>query len=210
MLIREAYLSTYEVVDYSFPLQRHREPHCGLPALRFKGGTLFSTQVPAAPVVGRRLPSRKRGFPALLQFLWRAVAVVGFSPFQELFHHRPVEGQPLHLEVGFILTSLSGPFVPVKAQPTHGRENASHRFLAVAQLVGVLDAQDKGASMVASKEPVEECCSRASDVQISCRAGREPDTNRWLVVSHEIFPLLRRFPVSYSASEGRSECRTGS
>jgi hypothetical protein len=55
-------------------------------------------------------------------------------------------------------------FVPVEAQPTQSIEDDLHRLLGVAGLVGVFNPEDKLASVMARKEPVEEGGASASNV----------------------------------------------
>ena len=56
-------------------------------------------------------------------------------------------------------------FVPAEAEPAQAVEDGVERGLGVALDVGVVDAQDHGAPVVAGIEPVENVVSRAADVQ---------------------------------------------
>src|SRR6185436_19856189 len=55
--------------------------------------------------------------------------------------------------------------VPGQPEPLHRLENRPRRLRRRALLVGVLDAQDELAAVVASVEPVEESRARPTDVE---------------------------------------------
>ena len=68
-------------------------------------------------------------------------------------------------------------FVPVQAEPFKSIVNRSYRFFDMARPVGVFNAQNEFAAVMPRKEPVEERCSRAADVEIASRRGGETDAD---------------------------------
>jgi hypothetical protein len=67
-------------------------------------------------------------------------------------------------------------FIPVQAEPAEAVEDDFHGRLRVARGVGVLDAQDEGATRVAGIEPVEERGAGAADVEKAGGTGGEADS----------------------------------
>ncbi len=58
-------------------------------------------------------------------------------------------------------------FIPIDAEPAKAVDDALDEFGLVALGVGILDAQDHGAALMASEEPVEESGARAAYVEIA-------------------------------------------
>src|SRR5690606_29679526 len=83
----------------------------------------------------------------------------------------------LALTVGTVVAALAGSFVPLQAQPAQAVVDDVEELLAVALLVGVLDAQDERAAGVAGVEPVEQRGAGAADVKEPGGAGGETDAN---------------------------------
>src|SRR5580698_7466280 len=63
--------------------------------------------------------------------------------------------------------------VPVQTEPLQAIKNRVHRSLRRSLAVGVLDAEQECAAEALGVEPVEQSCSRASDMQEAGRRGRE-------------------------------------
>ena len=63
----------------------------------------------------------------------------------------------------------------VEPEPAQPVEDRVDRRLRGALAVGVLDAQQVAAAMVAGEQPVEQRRPRAADVEITCRRRCEPD-----------------------------------
>ena len=74
----------------------------------------------------------------------------------------------------------------VETDPFHPIDDGLNRFIRRATLVGILDAKEENALLLARKEPVEESCTHSSDVKESCRAGSESDTD---LVHNGVVPL---------------------
>src|SRR5690606_39840540 len=70
-----------------------------------------------------------------------------------------------------------GPLVPVEAQPAQAVENGCEGLLGGALGVGVLNAEDEGAAVVAGKEPVEERRASPTHVQVAGGTGRKTGPN---------------------------------
>ena len=66
-------------------------------------------------------------------------------------------------------------FVPIEPEPAQPVVDRRGRFLGVARLVRILDAQDERAAVMPREEPVEQRGARAADVQIA--GGRWSEAN---------------------------------
>src|SRR6185436_2478446 len=75
--------------------------------------------------------------------------------------------------LGLAVARRGRPLVPVQAEPAQRVDDEVDVLVGGARLVGVLDAQDEGAAVVARVEPVEERRAGATDVQVSGGAGGE-------------------------------------
>jgi len=83
---------------------------------------------------------------------------------------------PLRLEVRATGAAHFGAFVPLEAQPAQAFHYVFQRTGHIAGAVGVLDAEDKRASVVASEEPVEESRSGTAYVEVSSWARGEANS----------------------------------
>ena len=72
-----------------------------------------------------------------------------------------------------------GALVPVEAEPAEAVQDRLQRLGHVALLVGVVDAQDELAAVLAGEQPVEQGRADAADVQIAGRAGGETRADHW-------------------------------
>ena len=70
---------------------------------------------------------------------------------------------------------MVGALVPVEAEPAHALQNAVDHLCGRALEVGVLNAQDERAAVMAGEQPVEQRGAGAADVQIAGGRGRETD-----------------------------------
>jgi hypothetical protein len=68
--------------------------------------------------------------------------------------------------------------IPFHAEPAHAIEDALHHIFRGALEIGILDAQNEGATGVPGKEPVEEGSARAAYMQIAGRRGRKTNARR--------------------------------
>jgi hypothetical protein len=80
-----------------------------------------------------------------------------------------VEVEPLRLEVRREGAALLGALVPVDAQPVQGVQDGGESLGGVAGEVGVLDAEDEGASVVPGERPVEQGAPHVADVEVAGR-----------------------------------------
>src|SRR3982750_4494240 len=88
-----------------------------------------------------------------------------------------VAPQLLRLVVRPVRAADLGPLVPVEAEPAEAVEDGLQRLGDVALLVGVVDAQDELAAVLAGEQPVEKGRADAADVQVAGRAGGESRAN---------------------------------
>ena len=86
-----------------------------------------------------------------------------------------VDVRALGLEVGPAFAAAFGAFVPLQAQPFQAGEDLGQGLGLVAFLVGVLDAQDEGAAVMAGEQKIEQGRARAADVQVAGGRGGEAD-----------------------------------
>src|SRR5690606_39090251 len=93
-----------------------------------------------------------------------------------------------------------GPLVPVEAQPAQAVENGCEGLLGGALGVGVLNAEDEGAAVVAGKEPVEERRASPTHVQVAGGTGRKTGPNLCQARSS---PQTRWRPTRSRAERGR-------
>src|SRR5690606_37339626 len=149
----------------------------GLPPYGFVRLALGLGEVEAFAVVLDGLAPLQHGLAALGQLLGGAVAEVGPARLQELLGVLPVDLQPLRLPVRPIGAAHLGPLVPVEAQPAQAVENGCEGLLGGALGVGVLNAEDEGAAVVAGKEPVEERRASPTHVQVAGGTGRKTGPN---------------------------------
>ncbi len=176
------------VVKDRLAVERHRQTDDRGDPLRFILGTLRRRQGAAVAVVADVL-----FVPALLlaqhgQPLLRAVAVVGKAVFYQPVGIVPVEVQPLRLVIGAIVAAYLWALIPIQAQPAQAGHQVGHGLGVVAGAVGVLDAHDELAAMVAGKEPVKQRRPRRTDVKVAGRAGC--DANADLCVGHSHPPVV--------------------
>lgn len=79
--------------------------------------------------------------------------------------------------VGAEVTAFSFALIPVESEPAHAVEDGLAGLFGIAFLVGVFDAENKGATMFASKEPVEEGGASSADVEVTGGRGCEACAN---------------------------------
>ena len=102
-------------------------------------------------------PRARAASRADLQVFRGAVAVIGRALGQQAVDIFPIEAQPLGLVVRA--------FVPLEAQPVHGIQNFFDKLCFGTFLIGIFDAQDKGAVKMAGDEPVEQGGMGAAQMQ---------------------------------------------
>ena len=73
-------------------------------------------------------------------------------------------------------------FVPLEAHPAQIVENRLLRLARRALEIGVFDAQDERAALAAGEQPVEQCRSGVTDVQMTCGRRRETNSHWWHLI----------------------------
>ena len=141
----------------------HPEPDHWPPALGLERRDLLVGELAAEAVVPLHLGAGR--LAAGVDLLGRAVAVVGELRVGQLREHVAVEVAALGLAVRRMRAALAGPLVPVEAEPVHRAEHRVVRLLGAALLVGVLDAEDERAAVVAREGPVVEGRAGEADVR---------------------------------------------
>ena len=131
------------------------------------------------------------------ELLLRHVAAIGVAALEQLVRHFGVPRPELRLVI-FVA-------VPIEAEPAHPVEDRVDRLRRRARLVGIFDAQQELAAVVAGEEPVEQRRARAADVQEAGRRGGEAGDDGRLSLA-KLSPLaLRRaflfFPLCNATDE---------
>ncbi len=153
----------------------HSEPHDRLATLGAEPLELLGAELAAVAVVPHDLGAALE--PARRHLVVGAVAVVGELRVGQLVEHLAVEVATLGLPVGAVRSADQRALVPVEPQPLHRADHRVERLLGAALLVGVLDAEDEGATMVAREGPVVERRASEADVRGAGRGRAETDAN---------------------------------
>ena len=127
----------------------------------------LARNLPASAFIARRAALCGRSRAALLQFRLGAEAIVGMSGSQQLRGALAIHFHTLGLVVGTL--------IPIEAEPAHALQDAVNHLRGRALEIGVLNAQDERAAMMAGEQPVEQRGARAAHVQVSGGRGRETD-----------------------------------
>ena len=152
--VAEGDVAADEVVHHHFAVGGVAKTHHRRRVARRRRG-----EIPAAAVVARLFLARELRLAPGGEIFGRAVAAVGVAGIQQVIEHLPVSVEALGL--------VERPLVVVQTQPGHAFQDGVDRFLGGALAVGVLDAQDEGAAVVARVQPGEQRRAGATDVQIA-------------------------------------------
>src|SRR5574341_1798480 len=63
-----------------------------------------------------------------------------------------------------------GSFIPIESDPLHAVNDGLDGFVGRSALVRVLDTENEDTVLLAGKEPIEQRCPDAADVEVACRA----------------------------------------
>jgi hypothetical protein len=85
-----------------------------------------------------------------------AIVLVKVAGFFEACQILLIDRPTLALVVGTVIPPLLRTFVPIEPEPVKPVEDHLLGFLGIARVVGILDAEDKGAGVFAGVDPVEE------------------------------------------------------
>ena len=124
-------------------------------------------ELEAPAVIAKARPSRLGPGALSVQLLPGAEAAVGLALRQQPFGIRLVPGGILALEVGAL--------IPGNAQPLETIQNDPGVLFGASLPVGILDAEDVGASSMPGIQPVEESGPSASDMEVTGGGGSETD-----------------------------------
>ena len=120
---------------------------------------------PAAVIAHRQLLLALLGAHRL-QLLRGGEALVSLAHIEQLVRNLGMARRALALEYRCV--------VPIETQPVEPGKDRVDRFRGRARLVGILDAQQRLAAMVAGEQPVEHRGARAADMQESGGRRGEP------------------------------------
>ncbi len=145
-------------------------------AVLSSGLTISGSTTPAITSSGRVITwnfgtvtnsNTDNGVAETITLTYRVVAVN--QPLRPL----AVKRGALALDIRPMRPTDAGAFVPVETHPAQGIDKSLHGPLHGALLVGVLDAQDELAAVLAGEHPVVERGARPADMQIARGAGCE-------------------------------------
>ncbi len=108
-------------------------------------------------------------FSLLVQQFGRTEAVVGMTGFEQAEGCRSMLVESCRLHVGT--------FIPRKPEPFHGFKDSPRHLVAGSFGIGVFDAKHKRAVVLSCIEPVEQCSSGATDVEVSGGGRRKTNAN---------------------------------
>ena len=106
------------------------------------------------------------------------VGLVQVARLQQLGGHLPVQVHPLGLAVGLVRSAPAHALVPVQAEPGQGVEDGLEGLLGIPGGVGVLDAEDEGATGMTGVGPVEQAGAHHAHVRDARGRGAEADADR--------------------------------
>ena len=170
----EGDLAADQVVEGDLALG-HPEPDDRLAVLGAEGLDLLVGQLAAEPVVPHHLGAG--GLAPRLDLVGGAVAVVGELALAQPREDVGVDVRALRLAVRAERATLERALVPVEAEPLHDLDQALVGLLGVAGGVGVLDAEDERAAVVAGERPVVEGRPGQADVRAAGRGRGHPDAD---------------------------------
>src|SRR6266566_4434893 len=84
-------------------------------------------------------------------------------------------------------------FVPIEAEPSETFVNCSRCFFDLACFIGVFDAENEFAAVMAREEPVKKCRPRPADVEIAGGRRGETDANFGIHMKINSTHRLHRF-----------------
>ena len=137
----------------------------------------FLGNVQAVLVILPLLALGRRSVPAFLQFLLGAEAGIGRALFHQLQRVGHVQIPPLGLDIGAVIAAHVRAFVVVQPGQTHALVNHIHRARDFPFLVGVLNAQDELAAVLAGEQIGVQGGAQAAQMQVAGRAGSETGAN---------------------------------
>ena len=109
-------------------------------------------------------PACSAAWPLGLELLRRAETIVGVAAVEQPLGVLGIEGEALRLAVGPAVAAGVHALVPRQAEPPQVVLDRRFRGRRRSLAVGVLDAQDERAAVVAGQQPVEQRGARVADV----------------------------------------------
>jgi len=135
------------------------------------------------------------GLTPRLELVRGAVAAVERAGRDQCFRPRPIERHAITLEVRS--------FVPRQTEPCEALTDRAHRFVRRPLPVGVLDAEDEAALVVAREQEAEQRGPGASEVQRSRGARRKAGADRHLRELIERLRTSQRAERGFETQRGR-------
>src|SRR5579875_2428422 len=127
----------------------------------------------AVSVVARWLTPLALHHPHRLQPLRRAETSVGMAGSDQLLGIFKIDGAPLCLVIGAIRAAHVRAFVPIQPKPAEPFEDGVNGALHCTRGIGVFDADNELAPIVAREQPAKERRAEAPDVLDASWARRE-------------------------------------
>ena len=150
------------------------------------GGNFLGGQVTAVAVVVGHFARGALGLVHFVQALLGAEAVVGLARLDKLLGVLLEHAHALALHVGADGTAHVGAFVPGQAGSLERAVDDVGSALDQTALVGVLNAQDEGAAVMAGLQIGVQCGAQIAYMHIACGGRRKAGTN----ICHSDFPFF--------------------
>ena len=150
------------------------------------GGNFLGGQVAAVAVVVGHFARSALGLVHFVQALLGAEAVVRLAGLDQLLGILLEHAHALALDIGADRAADVGTLVPGQAGSLERAVDDVGSALDQAALVGVLNAQDKGAAVVARLQIGVQCGAQIAYMHIACGGRRKAGTN----ICHSDFPFF--------------------
>ena len=138
--------------------------------------------------------------PHLIQLLGGTVAAICVTCVKQLLYIFMIEIAAFRLNIRCVGTSNPRSFIPIKPEPFHRIVDALHRFVGGSGLIGIVNPKDECSAMMPCEKPIKQCCTCASDMQKSCRRGREANSNGLVLCHCNIYSLCIGLSYAFDTS----------
>ena len=169
-----AHGAAHEVCPANFGIIVNTKADHRFAAFRLEGCFLIRLEVAVAIVVARSLLRRLLVLPHSLQFAFAGVAAIRQASVEQGLDGIAVLGDALALNHRL--------FIPVDSKPLQAFKDVLGVFRLRSFFVGVFDAKQKTAVLVAGKQPIENGGSRGADMKRSRGAGGQTNARHCVEV----------------------------
>jgi hypothetical protein len=118
--------------------------------------------------------------PHLLKALRGTIAVIGIPLSSQALGGLTIYLQALRLKIGTIFTTYLRPLIPIQAQPAQTVKDSLQRVFNFPGDIGILNADNETAPVVAGKEPVKQGSPDIAHMGITGRTGSIANSD-WVI-----------------------------